>query len=139
MRPSSSRFTLPGWVTRYWCPGGRVDSDARPSVASHKLKALHEMPSRSSDWTARQPHARRVARMTKRLTPTGVGRSASEPEARQSGVAMSNEIRFIDEVVQVIPQPTGFIGMGTEWAGDHLSQRGDRKVFTEEQTATGRP
>ncbi len=25
-----------------------------PSVASHKLNKLHEMPSQSSDWTARQ-------------------------------------------------------------------------------------
>ena len=33
-----------------------------PSVASHKLKTLHEMPSTSSDWTARQPHAHWVAR-----------------------------------------------------------------------------
>ena len=29
-----------------------------PSVASDKLKTLHEMPSQSSDWAARQPHAR---------------------------------------------------------------------------------
>ena len=41
------------------------------------------MPSQSSDWTARQPHAHRVARMTKWLAPTGVGRSASERKALQ--------------------------------------------------------
>ncbi len=29
-----------------------------PSVASHKLNSLHEMPSPSSDWMAGQPHAR---------------------------------------------------------------------------------
>ena len=53
------------------------------------LKRLHEMPSPSSDWTARQPHAHRVARMTKRLAPTGAGRSASHGEARNLGVSMS--------------------------------------------------
>ena len=39
----------------------RTDRQSPPhgsSVASHKLKTLHEMPLTSSDWTARQPHAR---------------------------------------------------------------------------------
>ena len=44
-------------------------------------KLLQEMPSPSSDWTARQPHARWVARMTKRSPPTGDGKSASRMEA----------------------------------------------------------
>src|SRR5215211_4537055 len=39
------------------------------------------MPSPSSDWTARQPHAHRVARVTKRPTPTSAGKSASPVEA----------------------------------------------------------
>ena len=48
------------------CPG-------RP----RRIKLLHEMPSPSSDWTARQPHARWVARMTKWPASIGVGKSAS--------------------------------------------------------------
>jgi hypothetical protein len=56
------------------------------------------MPSTSSDWAARQPHAHWVARMTKRPGTNPVpGKSASEREARQSGAAMSHEIRLIDE------------------------------------------
>ena len=51
-----------------------------------KIEVLHERPSPSSDWTARQPHARWVARMTKRLAPTGVGKSASHAEAWNLGV-----------------------------------------------------
>jgi hypothetical protein len=50
-----------------------------------RLILLYEMPSPSSDWTARQPHARWVARMTKRPAPTGAGKSASEQEALHRG------------------------------------------------------
>ena len=41
------------------------------SVASHKLKTLHEMPSQSSDWAGTPTPRSRVARMTKRPAPTG--------------------------------------------------------------------
>ena len=82
----------------------RLTAASRPPMrmcpcraAPHRIELLHERPSPSSDWTARQPHARWVARMTKRPASTGAGKSASEPEARPSGVAMSDEIRLIDE------------------------------------------
>src|SRR6185295_6411347 len=48
-------------------PNGREstadDNVQVPGAAPRKIKVLHEMPSPSSDWTARQPHARWVARM----------------------------------------------------------------------------
>ena len=62
------------------------------------LVALHEMPSPSSDWTARQPHARRVARMTKR---PGTDRCGQErlrgPAALATGQAMSDTTSSGDE------------------------------------------
>src|ERR1700739_2270763 len=43
--------------------GARKGFLGTPSVSSRrKLDSLHELPSPSSDWTARQPHARWVAR-----------------------------------------------------------------------------
>ena len=56
---------------------GRLGARAAP----RRIKLLHELPSTSSDWTARQPHARWVARMTKRPAPSGAGKSASYAEA----------------------------------------------------------
>ena len=55
---------------------GILDTASRDVVA--KLR-LDDTPTPRS-W---------VARMTKRLTPTGAGKSASHPEARRSGVSMS--------------------------------------------------
>jgi hypothetical protein len=62
----------------------RLTAASRPPMrmcpcraAPRRIELLHERPSPSSDWTARQPHARWVARMTKRPTPTGDGKSAS--------------------------------------------------------------
>ena len=54
----------------------------RSSVASDKLKALHEMPSSSSDFDGTPTPRSRVARMTKRPDTTGAGKSASLMEAR---------------------------------------------------------
>ena len=59
----------------------RSDRQSPPhgsSVASHKLKARHEIPSSSSDFDGTPTPRSWVARMTKRLAPTGAGRSASE-------------------------------------------------------------
>jgi hypothetical protein len=68
-------------VDRAARPNGRestVDGNVLvPAAAPRRIKLLHELPSPSSDWTARQPHARWVARVTKRLAPTGAGKSAS--------------------------------------------------------------
>ena len=58
---------------------GRLGARAAP----RRIKMLHELPSTSSDWTARQPHVRWVARVRKRSASTGAGKSASEREARQ--------------------------------------------------------
>ena len=58
---------------------GRLGARAAP----RRIKLLHELPSTSSDWTARQPHVRWVARVRKRSASTGAGKSASEREARQ--------------------------------------------------------
>ena len=51
------------------------------------------------------------------------GKSTSEREARQSGVAMSRAIRLIDSRARHT-QPAAFVGMSMEWAGDHAPQRG---------------
>ena len=58
-----SAVTTPGGehAMRRECPHPwpRIrQSSLGSSVASDKLTTLHEMPSTSSDWTARQPHAR---------------------------------------------------------------------------------
>jgi hypothetical protein len=53
-----------------------------PGPPPVESKLLHEMPSPSSDWTARQPHVRWVARMTKRFASIGVGKSASRDGGR---------------------------------------------------------
>ena len=58
----------------------RTDRQSPPhasSVASNKLKTLHEMPSPSSDFDGTPTPRSWVARMTKRPAPTGAGKSAS--------------------------------------------------------------
>ena len=56
---------------------------ARARAATRKLILLHELPSPSSDWTARQPHARGVARMTKRrLAPDRCGQERLAVKSR---------------------------------------------------------
>ena len=72
----------------------RTDRQSPPhasSVASHKLKMLHEMPSPSSDFDGTPTPRSRVARMTKRPDTTGAGKSASEQEARQLEWCMPND------------------------------------------------
>ena len=81
-------ITFESWLWEYVLHGvfyeeeNRTRSDRQSPLGRPwpriNFKTLHEMPSTSSDWTARQPHAHWVARMTKRPAPTGVGRSASE-------------------------------------------------------------
>ena len=73
-------------------------SNARVALPSHKLKTLHEMPSPSSDWAARQPHARWVARMTKRPASIGVGKSAS-----RRGLQQSRQLGSDDLLVRSLP------------------------------------
>ena len=78
----------------HWCgaSGSLCLLSSALSVTAGRVTLLHEMSSPSSDWTARQPHARWVARMTKRRAPTGVGKSASVAEARNFGVFMSGYV-----------------------------------------------
>ncbi len=82
-------------------------SNARVALPSHKLKTLHEMPSPSSDWAARQPHARWVARMTKRPASIGVGKSAS-----RRGVQQSRQLGSDDLLVRSLPPSLRIVDPG---------------------------
>ena len=72
-------ITFETWVQEYLLHGVSHDEDnedpqrPRSLTAVHSPKRLHEMPSQNYDWAARQPHAHRVARMTKLLAPAGAG------------------------------------------------------------------
>jgi hypothetical protein len=78
--PLSTAYTAPLAPTAASpTPMKNVPVPGPPPVES---KLLHEMPSPSSDWTARQPHVRWVARMTKRSASIGVGKSASRDGGR---------------------------------------------------------
>ena len=59
-------------------------------MASHKLTTLHEMPSQSSDWAARQPHARGWLGTTKRPTLTDAWQERQRFESLESTMFSSS-------------------------------------------------
>ena len=65
----------------------RVSYEPGPSafnfaqLSGGSIAEMLDQAATRSDWAARQPHARRVARMTKRLAPTGA-RQERRPQGR---------------------------------------------------------
>jgi hypothetical protein len=66
------------------------------------FQTLHELSSPSSDWTARQPHVRWVARVRKRSASTGVGKSASRSGGPVTGRAMTETISGGDDSTEAV-------------------------------------
>jgi hypothetical protein len=65
-----------------WPLGSGYGPESR--AAPRRMKLLHEMPSPSSGWTARQPDVQGVGRMTKRLSSTGAGQERPPQESGAS-------------------------------------------------------
>ena len=76
------------------------------------------MPSSSSDWTARQPRAHRVARMTKRPLPSNAGTTASPRGQQPRSVVASTEQdkRLRAELAQEL----GFYPASLDPAGEQI-------------------
>src|SRR6478735_4567216 len=69
----------------------------RMSVHRARLELLHEMPSSSSDFDGTPTPRSWVARMTKRPTPTGDGKSASCVEVRNEGPSVTDRTNCYDD------------------------------------------